>query len=127
MHLLINKRKIYFYIFSLFILTTITNKNLINFFREWFLINQIEIKVPSSEIKKKIQASTNYLNNKTPEGEKINSANDLALFLLEDGKISLVPGEDFGAPNCIRLSYAASENDLIEASSRLKESLSKLN
>ena len=64
MHLLINKRKIYFYIFSLFILTTITNKNLINFFREWFLINQIEIKVPSSEIKKKIQVSTNYLNNK---------------------------------------------------------------
>ena len=70
---------------------------------------------------------TNYLNNKTPEGEKINTANDLALFLLEDGKISLVPGEDFGAPNCIRLSYAANENDLIEASSRLKESLSKLN
>ena len=64
MHQLINKRKIYFYLFSLFILTTITNKNLINFFREWFLINQIEIKVPSSEIKKKIQVSTNYLNNK---------------------------------------------------------------
>ena len=34
---------------------------------------------------------TNYLNNKTPEGGKINSANDLALFLLEDGKISIVP------------------------------------
>ena len=37
-----------------------------------------------------------------------------------------MPGEDFGAPNCIRLSYAASENELIEASQRLELSLSKL-
>ena len=64
MHLLINKRKIYFYLFSLFILTTIINQNLINFFRECFLIKQIEIKVSSSEIKKNIQMNTNYLNNK---------------------------------------------------------------
>ena len=64
MHLLINKRKIYFYLFSLFILTTIINQNLINFFREYFLIKQIEIKVSSSEIKKNIQMNTNYLNNK---------------------------------------------------------------
>ena len=64
MHLLINKRKIYFYLFSLFILTTIINQNLINFFRECFLIKQIEIKVSSSEIKKNIQINTNYLNNK---------------------------------------------------------------
>ena len=64
MHLLINKRKIYFYLFSLFILTTIINQNLTNFFREYFLIKQIEIKVSSSEIKKNIQINTNYLNNK---------------------------------------------------------------
>ena len=64
MHLTINKRKIYFYLFSLFILTTIINQNLINFFRECFLIKQIEIKVSSSEIKKNIQMNTNYLNNK---------------------------------------------------------------
>ena len=48
------------------------------------------------------------------------------LFKLKDGKISLVPGEDFGAPNCIRLSYAASEKDLIEAVKRLSTSLNKL-
>ena len=64
MHQLINKRKIYFYLFSLFILTTITNKNLINFFHQCFLIKQIEIKVSSSEIKKNIQINTNYLKNK---------------------------------------------------------------
>ena len=60
------------------------------------------------------------------DGKIINTANDLALYLLEDAKVSLVPGEDFGAPNCIRLSYAASENELIEASQRLELSLSKL-
>ena len=48
------------------------------------------------------------------------------MYLLEDAKISLVPGEDFGAPNCIRLSYAASENELIEACQRLKKSIEKL-
>ena len=60
------------------------------------------------------------------KGNEIKSANDLSLYLLEYGKISLVPGEDFGAPNCIRLSYAASEKDLIEAIKRLSSSLNKL-
>tara|TARA_B110000014_G_scaffold173505_1_gene123761 strand:+ start:2501 stop:3703 length:1203 start_codon:yes stop_codon:yes gene_type:complete len=69
---------------------------------------------------------TRYLGNKSMDGKIINTANDLALYLLEDAKVSLVPGEDFGASNCIRLSYAASENELIEASQRLELSLSKL-
>ena len=63
---------------------------------------------------------------KDSNGIQINSANDLSLYLLKDAKVSLVPGEDFGAPNCIRLSYAASEIELIEACKRLKDSLSKL-
>ena len=69
---------------------------------------------------------TNYIGNKTEDGKVINSANELALYLLEDAKVSLVPGEDFGAPNCIRISYAASENELIEATQRLEISLRKL-
>ena len=69
---------------------------------------------------------SNYLGNKTTEGKVINSASELSLYLLEDAKVSLVPGEDFGAPNCIRLSYAASEKELIEASERIEVSLSKL-
>ena len=69
---------------------------------------------------------SNYLGNKTTEGKVINSASELSLYLLEDAKVSLVPGEDFGAPNCIRLSYAASEKELIEASERIEISLSKL-
>ena len=69
---------------------------------------------------------TYFLGLKTEKGDEIKSANDLSLYLLEYGKISLVPGEDFGAPNCIRLSYAASEKDLIEAIKRLSSSLNKL-
>ena len=64
-------------------------------------------------------------------GKKINnvqikSANDLCMYYLEDARVSLVPGEDFGAQDCIRLSYAASENDLIKAVNRIKISTNKL-
>lgn len=57
---------------------------------------------------------------------KINSVNDLCMFLLEDAKVSLVTGEAFGDPECLRLSYAASEEDLKLAVSNMKQSLSKL-
>ncbi|TNE70305.1 MAG: pyridoxal phosphate-dependent aminotransferase [Bacteroidetes bacterium] len=56
----------------------------------------------------------------------INSANDLSLYLLDEGLVALVTGEAFGDPNCIRISYAASEEVLNEAMKRIKEALSKL-
>jgi aspartate aminotransferase len=56
----------------------------------------------------------------------INNASDLCLYLLDNAHVSLVTGEAFGDPNCIRLSYAASEADLREAVRRVKEVLSKL-
>ena len=57
---------------------------------------------------------------------KINTVNDLCLYLLEDAKVSLVTGEAFGNPECLRLSYAASEDELRKASARIKESLARL-
>lgn len=57
----------------------------------------------------------------------IKNASDLCLYLLENSHVSLVTGEAFGDPNCVRLSYAASEENLKEALSRIKEGLSKLN
>jgi aspartate aminotransferase len=63
---------------------------------------------------------------KSYKGNKIESASDLCMYYLNEAKVSLVPGEDFGAPNCIRLSYAASENNLIEAITRLKNSTNNL-
>lgn len=56
----------------------------------------------------------------------INNAGDLSLFILDNAHVSVVTGEAFGAPNCIRLSYAASEEDLREAIKRIKTTLSKL-
>ena len=43
--------------------------------------------------------------------------------MLETGHVSLVPGGAFGEENCVRLSYAASEKDLIEAMARMKKTL----
>ena len=57
---------------------------------------------------------------------KINNASDLCMYLLEDAHVSLVTGEAFGVPECVRLSYAASREDLKEAVSRISEALAKL-
>jgi aspartate aminotransferase len=56
----------------------------------------------------------------------INNATDLTMYLLNKGLVALVTGEAFGDPNCIRLSYAASEEILIEAIKRIKETLALL-
>ncbi|MEM9339943.1 MAG: pyridoxal phosphate-dependent aminotransferase [Bacteroidota bacterium] len=56
----------------------------------------------------------------------INSVGDLCIYLLEDAHVSLVTGEAFGDPDCLRLSYAASEDDLKTALAKVKASLAKL-
>ncbi len=61
------------------------------------------------------------------DGEhSIQSATDMSMYLLEKYQVSVVTGEAFGAPNCIRLSYAASREQLVEALSRIKTAFSKL-
>ncbi|RNI26319.1 pyridoxal phosphate-dependent aminotransferase [Rufibacter latericius] len=57
---------------------------------------------------------------------KIENANDLAMYLLNEAHVSLVEGGAFGAPQCIRFSFAASDAKLIEALERIKASLAKL-
>jgi len=56
----------------------------------------------------------------------INNAGDLCMYILEKAHVSLVTGEAFGDPDCIRLSYAASEEELKEAIKRIKQVLSEL-
>ena len=63
---------------------------------------------------------------KSVNGKVIADATDLSLFLLEDANVSVVTGEAFGDPGCLRLSYAASVEDLKTAMSRMKTSLAKL-
>ena len=60
---------------------------------------------------------------KTIDGISIANANDFSLFLLEKANVATVTGDAFGAPNCIRMSYAASELQLREAIKRIKKAL----
>lgn len=61
---------------------------------------------------------------KTIKGITINNASDFALFILEKANVATVTGDAFGAPDCIRISYAASELQIREAIKRIKEALS---
>jgi aspartate aminotransferase len=61
---------------------------------------------------------------KTFNGVIINNSSDLSLFLLEEALVATVTGDAFGNPNCIRISYAASQKQIIEAVERIKKSLS---
>jgi aspartate aminotransferase len=63
---------------------------------------------------------------KSYNGKTINDADELCLFLLEEGQLALVTGAAFGEPDCIRISYATSDDVLREAMKRLKETLAKL-
>ncbi len=58
--------------------------------------------------------------------QSIQDSDDLCLYLLSDAHVALVPGSAFGAPECIRISYAASDEELTEAMKRIKNSLAKL-
>jgi aspartate aminotransferase len=61
---------------------------------------------------------------KTIDGFSINNAGDFSMFLLEKANVATVSGEAFGASNCIRISYAASESQIREALKRIKAAVS---
>lgn len=60
------------------------------------------------------------------DDRKINNADDLAMYLLEVGHVACVGGTSFGAPECIRMSYATSDENIVEAMKRIKDALTKL-
>ncbi|MCK5815778.1 MAG: pyridoxal phosphate-dependent aminotransferase [Flavobacteriaceae bacterium] len=61
---------------------------------------------------------------RTIKGSKIENASDFALLLLAEANVATVTGEAFGSPDCLRISYAASEENIRKAISRIKEVLS---
>ena len=69
---------------------------------------------------------SSFFGKKDPEGNVIKDSSDLALYLLNYGHIATVGGDSFGNNNYIRLSYAASDENLKEALRRMKEALGKL-
>ncbi|MBU2951293.1 pyridoxal phosphate-dependent aminotransferase [Tamlana agarivorans] len=62
---------------------------------------------------------------KTLRGKKINNATDFSLYLLEEALVATVTGEAFGNPDCIRISYAASQDQIIEAIKRIKAAVTE--
>ena len=63
---------------------------------------------------------------KSDGNKTISNSSDFCMYILNDAHVALVAGEAFGSPNCVRISYAASEKNLIEAVKRIKNSLAKL-
>jgi aspartate aminotransferase len=64
--------------------------------------------------------------NRTFNGTPIRDAEELCIYLLNEAHVSVVTGEAFGNGDCIRISYAAAENELREAVARIKEALGNL-
>jgi len=67
-----------------------------------------------------------YLGSLSPSGTSIESSTDLCLYLLNEAGLALVPGDAFGEPNGLRMSYAAAMEDLVEAMNRFKHGLAGL-
>ena len=61
---------------------------------------------------------------KTLKGTEIKDANDFSMYLLAEANVATVTGDAFGNPNCIRFSYATSDDILKEALRRIKEAVS---
>jgi aspartate aminotransferase len=64
---------------------------------------------------------------KSYNGSVIKNADDLTFYLLAEARVAMVSGTAFGSDNCIRISYATSDERITEAAKRIKEALAKLN
>ncbi|MBR6483012.1 MAG: pyridoxal phosphate-dependent aminotransferase [Bacteroidaceae bacterium] len=70
---------------------------------------------------------SSYFGKTNPEtGAVIKDSMDFAMYLLEVGHVAAVGGDAFGSPECFRMSYATSDENIIEAMHRIKEALAKL-
>jgi aspartate aminotransferase len=67
-----------------------------------------------------------HLCKSTPDGNKLNTSTDLCLYLLDQFGLAVVPGDAFGEPNGLRMSYAAAMSDLEEAMDRFRNGLNSL-
>jgi len=63
---------------------------------------------------------------KSYNGTKVADANDFCMYLLNEANVATVTGVAFGSPNCMRISYAAADEILVEAVRRIKTALGKL-
>lgn len=89
------------------------------------LLNEIEgFKTNVPEGAFYVFPNISYFFGKTLHGKTINNASDFSMYLLEEALVATVDGESFGNPDCIRISYAASQEQIVEAIKRIKEAVS---
>ena len=69
---------------------------------------------------------SSFFGKKTPDGQTIGNSTDFAMYLLEKGHVATVGGDAFGDPNCFRMSYATSDENIVEAMRRIKDVLAVL-
>lgn len=84
----------------------------------------LEVNVPEGAFYLFPKCSSFY--GKTDGETTINNSTDFAMYLLEKGHVATVGGDAFGDPECFRMSYATSDENIIEAMKRIKEVTSKL-
>jgi aspartate aminotransferase len=87
-------------------------------------IKGLKFKVPQGAFY--VMPDISYFLGKTDGETRINSSDDLALYLLDKAQVATVGGEGFGAPECIRISYATSDELLVTAVKRIKAALERL-
>ena len=97
------------------------------------LIFDLVQQIPGFRLDKKPQGAfyvfpdvTALFGKKTADGKVISNADELAMYLLEKGHVAGVTGAAFGAPDCIRFSYATSEEKIVEAMRRVKAAVEEL-
>jgi aspartate aminotransferase len=87
-------------------------------------VKGIKVRIPLGAFY--VMPDISYYFGKTDGETKINNSDDLALFLLDKARVATVGGVAFGAPECLRIYYATSDDLIIEAVKRIKEALGKL-
>ncbi len=87
-------------------------------------IKGIKVSIPQGAFY--VMPDISYYLGKSAGTARINNSDDLALFLLDKARVATVGGDAFGAKECLRISYATSDELLVEAVKRIKEALEKL-
>ncbi len=96
------------------------------------LIVELASQIPGLEVNKPEGAfylfpkCSSFFGKRTESGKNIATSSDLAMYLLEDAHVATVGGDAFGDPDCFRMSYATSDDNIREAIRRIAEALKKL-
>lgn len=87
-------------------------------------VTGLKVRIPQGAFY--VMTDVSYYFGKSDGGTRIINSDDLALYLLDKAQVATVGGTAFGAPDCLRISYATSDNLLVEAVKRIKAALDKL-